>query len=198
MAERYAVLRLWMRLGDSSDYESFGTDLDAVVDQLREAGVHDVAQTRAGITAPGFEGDNYISLYWGDSNAQLLRRLTKGEFVKLRRALAGSTNPKASHKVEVWRRPTKSEIKFGYGALHYKDITVRTPPRGGQKFKIDGQTWTYGSAHNPRRRRSSRHKHTRANRKRGLFSRVPLWAWIGAAAAAWVVKAKLSSKGTGL
>lgn len=54
-----------------------------------------------------------------------------------------------SYNIEVWRRPTKGEVKFGYGSLHYRNITVRTPPRGGQKFKVDGKTWTYGSRRNP-------------------------------------------------
>lgn len=49
------------------------------------------------------------------------------------------------YRIEVWRRPTKGEIKFGYGALHYRNITVKKPPKGGQKFKLDGKTYTYGS-----------------------------------------------------
>lgn len=196
--KRHVAATLWLREGDAMEYTSYGTDLYAVIDALRELGVHDVSAVRGGITAPGFEGANYISLYWGDKSANLVSPITKGEFMTIRRALSSrgrkGRNPRSRGiEIEVHRKPTKSEIKFGYGCWHHKYITVKTPPKGGQKFKIDGQTWTYGSRHNPSR--CSRHKRTRANPKRGLFSRIPWWAWVGVAAGAWMVTSKLKSKG---
>ncbi len=55
------------------------------------------------------------------------------------------TRRRNPHAFEVWRKPTKGEIKFGYGALHRSTVTRATPPKNGQKFKINGHTYTYGS-----------------------------------------------------
>tara|TARA_R110000868_G_scaffold209322_2_gene459021 strand:- start:199 stop:615 length:417 start_codon:yes stop_codon:yes gene_type:complete len=35
-----------------------------------------------------------------------------------------SLNVLNSEKIECWRQPTKGEIKFGEGAIHYKDFTL--------------------------------------------------------------------------
>jgi hypothetical protein len=90
---------------------------------------------------------NASPLWVNDGYGDSIRHIGRNPCRRGYRRRAG--NPRKRLTVEVWRRPTKGEIKFGYGSLHYKTITVSAPPRGGQKFKVDGQTWTYGSRHNP-------------------------------------------------
>lgn len=83
---------LWMRLGDFSEYEEFGNDLDAVADTLIEAGVsrgRDIVRSSypGGVEMPGFQGRNYISLYWGDDDANMVKRLNDTELYRIRRAI---------------------------------------------------------------------------------------------------------------
>lgn len=82
---------LWLRLGDASDYEAFD-DLDCVADLLAEFGIKAVSRYGLyGVSAPGFEGHNYISLYWGpnpgDGSAEASRELTDAELIELNRLL---------------------------------------------------------------------------------------------------------------
>ncbi len=80
--------KLWMRLGDNGEYNEFGSDLDAVADVLIEAGVGpEIFQRHGGIHADGYSGCNYISLYWGDDDAEHERDLTDGEFDRISGAL---------------------------------------------------------------------------------------------------------------
>jgi hypothetical protein len=83
---------VWMRLGDGDDYHAF-VDLDAVADLLAEFGIGLVERyCLYGVCAAGFEGHNYISLYWGpdpgDGSAEASRELTDDELVELQRTLA--------------------------------------------------------------------------------------------------------------
>ncbi len=79
---------LWIRLGDADGYEEFGDDLSAVVDALKSAGVSaKFTGVRGGISASGFEGRNYISMYWGDSDANHIRDLNKTELSQIRKGL---------------------------------------------------------------------------------------------------------------
>jgi len=83
------VERLWMRLGDMSDYEEFGNDFDEVADLAAEAGIDQVDKwVRSGFTALGFESNNYVSLYWGDDDADMIRPLNKQDQRKFKKALA--------------------------------------------------------------------------------------------------------------
>jgi len=86
-----------MRLGDSGDYEDFGTDLGAVADVLADVCAvegmpeegSDIHRTRFGIVIPGhFEGNNYVSLYWGDDDPNGVREITGAELDMLRGALS--------------------------------------------------------------------------------------------------------------
>ena len=75
---------LWLRLGDMSEYEAFGDDLYAVADALLCSGVEDITRRQGGIEASGkeycqFLGHNYISLFWGDTDAQIIRELNNKE-----------------------------------------------------------------------------------------------------------------------
>lgn len=84
----YQEERLWLRLGDSCDYEEYGQDLDAVAGMLVEARVpFPWHQRRGGITAPGYEAANYISLFWGDKDGNYIRNLSRAEVRQLVRAV---------------------------------------------------------------------------------------------------------------
>ena len=78
---------IWMQLGDADDYHALD-GLDDVAEVLAESGVQSVERhCRFGVRAPGFEGNNYISLYWGpdpgDGSAEATRELTDSELMKL-------------------------------------------------------------------------------------------------------------------
>lgn len=75
-------MQLWLRLGDAGDYEAWD-DIEQVAGILQECSVTDLTTVAGGIEACGFEGDNYISLYWGDAEAELIRELTEAEFAEL-------------------------------------------------------------------------------------------------------------------
>ena len=82
---------LWIRLGDASDYEAFD-DLDGVADLFAEFSIKEVSRYGLyGVSASGFRGHNYISLYWGpdpgDGSAEASRELTGEELMELNRLL---------------------------------------------------------------------------------------------------------------
>lgn len=85
--------RLWCRIGDSGSYEQLGQDLAAVASLLAEAGVdHTAIRPRySGLEAPGYEGANYISLYWGAADATPIRTLTDDELTELREEMSRYT-----------------------------------------------------------------------------------------------------------
>ena len=56
----------WCRVGDAGEYESFDC-LDGLGEHLTECGVHLPIYWRVlGMESPGFEGQNYVSVYSGD------------------------------------------------------------------------------------------------------------------------------------
>jgi hypothetical protein len=64
------LLELWVRIGDGGEYESFGDDLDAAIGLLNECGAGQVTDWRqGGCDTVNFWGHDYISLYWGNSEA---------------------------------------------------------------------------------------------------------------------------------
>ena len=65
--------QLWLRVGDAGDYEDFGDDLDALLDYLIDAG------PGVGFATPNYHGYDFISLFWGDAHADLLRPLDNTE-----------------------------------------------------------------------------------------------------------------------
>jgi len=76
--------QLWLRVGDAGDYENFGDDLDAVLDYLNELRAGEVTGWVLGGIGVGLETVNYwgydfVSLFWGDSNANLIRALDDQE-----------------------------------------------------------------------------------------------------------------------
>ena len=87
------VNRLWTRLGDTGEYEEWGSDLTAVAGILVEARIdpHEMRQIRCGFVCPGFEQANYISLYWGDEDANMLAHLSREEFQELKGEMTRET-----------------------------------------------------------------------------------------------------------
>ena len=78
---------IWMRMGDADDYHAFD-GLDELAKSLAEGGVETVERhCLYGVRAPDFEGNNYISLYWGpdpgDGSAEATRELTDSELMTL-------------------------------------------------------------------------------------------------------------------
>ena len=80
---------IWTRIGDNAEYEQFGDDFSAVAGALLEAGVKKVRRCGfgQGVMARGHEGDNYISLYWGDKDAQFVKGLTLTELREVNAAI---------------------------------------------------------------------------------------------------------------
>ena len=73
---------LWHKLGDTAEYQQ-EDDLESCAKTLTTLGVNgesDVRKVCCGLTAIGFEADNYISLFWGDRNAHMTRNLSIHEF----------------------------------------------------------------------------------------------------------------------
>jgi len=80
-------------MGDGSEYEAFGDDLDAAIDALLayELGPVDCMEwMRGGLQTATFPGHNYISLYWGDRESNFAHDLDKQERATVLRKLAES------------------------------------------------------------------------------------------------------------
>ena len=91
-------LRIWMRVGDQGEYESFDS-LDEAVEELHsyldmddQCIGHDVNRytgpALVGIEVGQFQGDNGVSLYWGDDDAQLVTPIDALELSIVERKLA--------------------------------------------------------------------------------------------------------------
>jgi hypothetical protein len=64
---------LWTRPGDNCDYGSH-VELDHIAEELHELGVREITHHNDHeLFASGFEGHNFISFFWGDQDAQLIR-----------------------------------------------------------------------------------------------------------------------------
>ena len=52
---------------------------------------HEMHQIHCGLVCPGFEQANYISLYWGDQDANMLADLSRDEFQELKGEMTRET-----------------------------------------------------------------------------------------------------------
>ncbi len=89
MPKQKEHLSIWMRIEDVDDYEEF--DLAAVAERLAMVGVDYIEQhSKFGVHCPGtrLTGHNYISLYWGDEEANGVKGLTKAEIAQTNEYLA--------------------------------------------------------------------------------------------------------------
>jgi len=75
-----AKLWVWVRMGDGDNYSKFD-DVASATDTMKEAGVSGPLQwgLRGKLIAPGFEGNNFISCFWGDKDGNYIRDLNVWE-----------------------------------------------------------------------------------------------------------------------
>ena len=76
--------QLWLRVGDAGNYENFGDDLAALLDYLNDLNAGTVtgwidAGPGVGFATPNYHGHDFISLFWGDAHADLVRPLDNAE-----------------------------------------------------------------------------------------------------------------------
>jgi hypothetical protein len=76
-------ITLWARVGDSGEYEEF-SDLDKLINHFNPLSVGRVTHwinsgPGVGFTTENFHGYDFISCYWGDDNADLIRPLDNAE-----------------------------------------------------------------------------------------------------------------------
>jgi len=74
--------------GDGDNYNAFD-GFQEVAEYLSEMGAPGllIACNEYGVTSPEFRGQNYISLFWGDDDAQPMRSLTTDEQNEINRLL---------------------------------------------------------------------------------------------------------------
>lgn len=88
--------RIWMRIGDQGEYESFrdpheaGEKFAPFLDKLEQFEGLDLVRDAfppgrptdtIGFMVPGlFEGNNYVSLYWGDQEADWMRDISNEDW----------------------------------------------------------------------------------------------------------------------
>jgi 2'-5' RNA ligase len=84
---------IWMRMGDADDYHEHGIDMNAAAghvvdfvgssvsagDETVQDVLNDMAWLQGGLEVGSFYGHNYISLYWGDKNADKTRDFSKAD-----------------------------------------------------------------------------------------------------------------------
>ncbi len=99
-------LKVWIRIGDQDDYHAFDS-IDEAVTEIHDAlhwpdfaddgpcaGSHDVARYSGpgfiGLAFPGtaLQGDNGVSFYWGDDDAQLEDEISAHELEVVQRLLS--------------------------------------------------------------------------------------------------------------
>lgn len=79
---------IWMRVGDGDDYHKFST-VEEVAQHLSDH--YDITKIwrfcKFGVAADGYENMNYISLFWGDENAEPLFDLIAEEIEEINTVL---------------------------------------------------------------------------------------------------------------
>ncbi|KKM78771.1 hypothetical protein LCGC14_1356750 [marine sediment metagenome] len=98
-------LKVWMRVGDQDDYHDYAS-IDEAAEELHEAlhyperlptpCSHDVERYTGpgliGLVFPGttLQGDNGVSFYWGDDDAQFEAEISDHELEVVQRLLSSS------------------------------------------------------------------------------------------------------------
>lgn len=78
------MIKLWLRLGDNAEYESFDCieEIKEIFEE-RELTKDFTRRCRYGVQNSEFKQNNYISLYYGDEEAQPIRKISDGELIFL-------------------------------------------------------------------------------------------------------------------
>ena len=81
-------MQILVRVGDGDNY-NFMAGVHEVADYLAEMGATDPLErcNKYGVATIEFRGNNYISLFWGDEDAQPIRSLTIAEHNEVNRLL---------------------------------------------------------------------------------------------------------------
>lgn len=97
--------RLWVRTGDAGDYEDFDNPYDAGVaisvhyDSFDE--MPKITRRRYGVSIdPFFTGYNYVSLFWGDADAQPVKDLTATDITHFKAGIADGADIKVAPKAK--------------------------------------------------------------------------------------------------
>lgn len=147
---------VWMRLGDLGSYERYDTPSDAgyavgeYFSGMGEVPISIKHTTKYGIEIdPWFISYNYISLYWGDSDAQPIRELNHSElnsFVNGIKEECPSTriNPKSvtpTYRLEMWDSGGKHVLTWSGRASdsilrRYINAYIQSMKPGGSNYHI--------------------------------------------------------------
>jgi len=87
----YPKLLIWVRVGDAGEYESFDS-LDDALDYLNELKAGHVtgwidSGVGVGIETVNYHGYDFISLFWGDEDAELTAHLDADERIEVEEGL---------------------------------------------------------------------------------------------------------------
>ena len=88
--------KVWMRVGDNDDYHDFdsmfaaGSELGGLLDLTKMPVIR--KSHRHGIDVePSLVNYNYVSLFWGDSDAQPLKELTNADIADFKAGIRDSS-----------------------------------------------------------------------------------------------------------
>lgn len=87
--------KVWMRMGDTDDYHDFdsmfeaGSELGGYFDSTGGLTKTPAVDKHGdyGISVDPFIGFNYISLFWGDNDAQPTKKLTQADIADFKRGI---------------------------------------------------------------------------------------------------------------
>lgn len=88
------IPKLWVRAGDADNYNDFD-GFQQVADYLAEMGATAPLGwcNKYGVTSPEYRGNNYISLFWGDDDAQPTGSLHPDEHSEINSLLRSMKHP---------------------------------------------------------------------------------------------------------
>ena len=110
--------KVWMRMGDNAEYEPHdsmfdaGSELGGYFDSTSGLTKMPAVSKHGyyGVSVDPFTGDNYISLFWGDDDAQPVKKLTQADIADFKAGIRDGAylflKPKAK-KLSTKRKSTK-------------------------------------------------------------------------------------------
>jgi len=115
---------VWMRMGDNDNYRYFDSMFDAgeelgTLFDVKDYPTPPEVQTMAsgtGVVVADFNGSNYLSLFYGDDDAQITKHFTKLDLADFKRGIrAGMGLPRrvASPKKRLPRSSSRTGTMLG-------------------------------------------------------------------------------------